>query len=269
MTPGKGFTITREVEPWRRWLHSDTARTHEEHRSISHYLPLARTPHASPICMTISPSAMAECKRILAIHIYRSALLPALVTAFVQFVFSTALCHQHFVPLSHTSIHIYTYTYMRIFYLFLHYSLASSLSLCWTQPPFLVYISRFLRLRFAPFSSTLRRYVQLALSSSSLSSVSSPKCGGAVVKGQKRGKGIESFVQRREPPSHGKIFALLSITSSGKLKFSVAVGQRSGDVLMTTIHVPRRTIRLIFIKCNAIELQSRLIPMWQCNGVSC
>lgn len=60
--------------------------TRREHRSISHYLPLTRTPHASPICMTISPSAMAECKRILAIHIYRSALLPALVTAFVQFV---------------------------------------------------------------------------------------------------------------------------------------------------------------------------------------
>lgn len=79
------------------------------------------------------------------------------------------------------------------------------------------------------------------------------------MKGQKRGGGIESFVRRREPPSHGKIFALLSITSSGKLKFSVAVGQRSGDVLMTTIRVPRRTIRLIFIKCNAIELQRRLI----------
>lgn len=60
---------------------------------------LTRSPHASPICMTISSSAMAECKRILAIHIYRSALLPALATAFVQFVSSTALCHQHFVPL--------------------------------------------------------------------------------------------------------------------------------------------------------------------------
>lgn len=88
MTPGKGFTITREVEPWWRWLHSGThrAHTHEGHRSISHYLPLTRAPHASSICMTISPSAMAECKRILAIHIYRSALLPALVTALVQFV---------------------------------------------------------------------------------------------------------------------------------------------------------------------------------------
>lgn len=37
--------------------------------------------------MTISPSATAECKRILAIHIYRyRALLPALATAFIQFV---------------------------------------------------------------------------------------------------------------------------------------------------------------------------------------
>lgn len=190
---------------------------------------------------------MAECKRILAIHIYRSA------TGSCDRVRSVRFQHR---PLpstfcsTYTHVHRFSFSLSAIsFLLFLSLELNCHFS----------YISRFLRLRFAPFSPTLRCYVQLALSSSSLSSVSSPKCGGAMVKGQKRGRGIESFVRRREPPSHGKIFALLSITSSGKLKFSVAVGQRSGDVLMTTIHVPR-TIRLIFIKCNAIELQCRLMP---------
>lgn len=86
MTPGKGFHHHARSRTVAMVTQRHRARTHEVHRSISHYLPLTRTPHTSPICMTISPSAMAECKRILAIHIYRSALLPALVTAFVQFV---------------------------------------------------------------------------------------------------------------------------------------------------------------------------------------
>lgn len=61
---------------------------------------------------------MTECKRILAIHIYRSALLPALVTAFVQFVrFQHRPLPSTFCS---TSTHARAHTRTRVFHLFLY-----------------------------------------------------------------------------------------------------------------------------------------------------
>jgi len=102
-----------------------------------------RGPHASPICMTISPSAIAECKRILAIHIYRStALPPALARPSVRPSVRSVRFQQRPLPSAFCSTSILSCAHTRP----LSFSLSLSLSL-------LVIVSRvsaFLRLRFVP-----------------------------------------------------------------------------------------------------------------------
>jgi len=114
-------------------------------RSINRQPPNPCSTHASPICMTISPSAIAECKRILAIHIYRStALPPALARPPVRPSVQSVRFQQRPLPSAFCSTSILSCAHARP----LSFSLSLSLSLS-----LLVIVSRvsaFLRLRFVP-----------------------------------------------------------------------------------------------------------------------
>jgi len=208
-------------------------------RSINRQPPNPCSTHASPICMTISPSAIAECKRILAIHIYRStALPPALARPPVRPSVQSVRFQQRPLPSAFCSTSILSCAHARPLSFSLSLSLSLSLGhrfsrLCVSasplRPPFSVIRPFAAAWPARAFSRDLRCTCRCRRQSA---------LGAPSVKGQRRDGGIESFVRRRSSVTRRKIFALLSITSSGKLKFSVALGQRPGDMLMTTVPVP-------------------------------
>lgn len=124
-------------------IHQETSRSINPPLPI--YLPLTRSPHASPICMTILPSAMAECKRILAIHIYRRVrcywLLWRSFSSFPASLFAISiLFHFHSLSLCRSFVPcVYVCISLSIFIKLIH-----RFSYTYTFSPFL-------HLRFAPF----------------------------------------------------------------------------------------------------------------------
>lgn len=138
-------------------------------------------------------------------------MLPALVTTFVQFVrfpappFAISILF-HFYPLL-------------LFLLRRSFLPALFLSAKFTRRFSYLSVSPLFRRLFAStFGSPL--------SSSSFSSVSSPMRGGAAMKGQKRGGGVESFVRRRTSVTRKNICVIIYY-----LERKIEIFRRSGTAL--------------------------------------